>query len=169
MSEPFLGEIRTFGGNFAPTGWAPCDGRLLPIQQYTALFSLLGTTYGGDGKVTFALPDLQGRAPMHWGDGPGLTPRRIGESAGSATVTLLQTEMPAHTHAGGASLSSSSSLSPSGNVLGDAALYAAPPFTTMMSPMAVGVTGGSQPHENRMPYLGVTFIIALQGIFPSRG
>lgn len=169
MSEPFLGEIRTFGGNFAPTGWALCDGRLLSIAQYSALFSLLGTTYGGDGKVTFALPDLQGRAPMHWGSGPGLTPRDIGESAGSSTVTLIQTEMPAHTHAGEASLSSASALSPSGNVLGDAALYAAPPYTTAMSPMAIGVTGGSQPHENMMPYLGVTFIIALQGIFPSRG
>lgn len=169
MSEPFLGEIRTFAGNFAPTNWALCDGRLLSIAQYTALFSLLGTTYGGDGKVTFALPNLQGNAPMHWGDGPGLTPRNIGETTGSTTVTLTSAEMPAHTHQVGASQSSASALSPGGNVLADAALYADPPYTQAMSPLAVGASGGSQPHQNVQPMLALTFIIALQGIFPSRG
>ena len=169
MSEPFLGEIRTFTGNFAPNGWALCDGRVLPIAQYTALFSLLGTTYGGDGKVTFGLPNLQGNAPMHWGDGPGLTPRTIGETDGSSTVSVIVTEMPGHTHLVGASQSSASALSPTDNVLGDASLYAGPPYTQALSPLAFGPAGGSQPHDNRQPYLALTFIIALQGIFPSRG
>ena len=168
MSEPFLGEIRTFGGNFAPHGWALCNGQLLSIAQYTALFSLLGTTYGGDGKTTFGLPNLQGNAPMHWGSGPGLTPREIGETGGSSTVTLTSAELPIHTHQAAASLSSASALSPAGNVLGDAALYAAPQFADTMAPAAVGPAGGSQPHDNMQPSLGLTFIIALQGLFPSR-
>lgn len=169
MSEPFLGEIRTFAGNFAPTGWALCDGRLLPIAQYTALFSLLGTTYGGDGKITFGLPNLQGSAPMHWGDGPGLTPRTIGETGGSSSVTVLVTEMPGHSHLLGASQSSASALSPTDNVLGDTSLYAGPPYTQALAPQALAPAGGSQPHDNMQPYLALTFIIALQGIFPSRG
>jgi len=168
MSEPFLAEIRTFAGNFAPTNWAICDGRILPIAQYTALFSLLGTTYGGDGKVTFALPNLQGYAPMHWGDGAGLTPRSLGEINGSTAVTLLTTEIPAHTHQLTASQSSASSPSPGGNVLADAALYSAPPYPTPMSPISLNVSGGSQPHNNVQPMLALTFIIALQGIYPSR-
>lgn len=169
MSEPFIGEIRTFGGNFAPKGWALCNGQLLPIAQYTALFSLLGTAYGGDGKVTFGLPNLQGSAPMHWGDGPGLTPRNIGEVGGTTSVTLIQPELPAHNHAFEASASAASALSPANNVPADATLYAAPPYTQAMSPSSIGVAGGSQPHENMQPYLAVTFIIALQGIYPSRG
>lgn len=169
MSEPFLAEIRIFGGNFAPKGWALCNGQLLPIAQYTALFSLLGTTYGGDGKTTFGLPNLQGNAPMQWGDGPGLTPRSIGEIGGSPNVTLINTELPAHTHPATASLSSASELRPAGMVLADAALYAAPPLDQRMAPQAIGATGNSQPHDNMQPYLGLTFIIALQGIFPARG
>lgn len=169
MSEPFLGEIRTFAGNFAPRDWALCDGQLLPISRYTALFSLLGTTYGGDGKVTFGLPNLQGAAPMHWGDGPGLTPRSIGESGGSSSVTVLQTELPGHNHPATSTGSDPDQPGPAGNVLGDAAIFAAPPLNQVMAPTTLGLSGGNQPHNNMAPYLAVTFIIALQGIFPSRG
>lgn len=169
MSEPFLGEIRTFAGNFAPKGWAQCNGQLLPIMQYTALFSILGTTFGGDGRVTFGLPNLQGQAPMHWGDGPGLTPRQIGEVGGASAVTLTMTELPGHNHTINASASAASSGSPSGNELAESPLYAGPPYTTAMAPAAVTSAGGSQPHENMQPYLALTFIIALEGIFPSRG
>jgi microcystin-dependent protein len=168
MSEPFLGEIRMFGGNFAPRGWSLCNGQLLPIAQYTALFSLLGTTYGGDGKVTFGLPQLQGNAPMHWGDGPGLTPRQIGEMSGEPNVTVLITEMPSHNHGFTGSASSPDQTSPRSNVLADAAIYANPP-NAALAPQTVGIAGGSQPHNNMMPYLGLTFIIALEGIYPARG
>lgn len=169
MSEPFIGEIRPFAGNFAPKGWALCNGQTLPIARFSALFAILNTTYGGDGRTTFALPNLQGIAPMHWGSGPGLTPREIGETGGSSTVTVLATEMPAHTHAVTGSQSSASALGPAGNVLGDASLYAAPPYTQAMSAQSITVAGGSQPHDNMQPYLGVTYMIALQGIFPPRG
>ena len=169
MSEPFLGEIRTFAGNFAPKGWASCNGGILPIARYTALFSLLGTTYGGDGKTTFALPNLNGNAPMHWGDGPGLSSRALGETGGSTSVTLTAAEMPAHNHPANASLSSGSSPSPAGNALADAPLYASPPLTVAMAAQAVGPAGGSLPHDNMQPYLALTFIIALEGVFPSRG
>jgi microcystin-dependent protein len=169
MTEPFLGEIRTFAGNFAPANWALCDGSLLPINRYTALFSILGTSYGGDGKVTFGLPNLQGSAPMHWGDGPGLTSRTIGESGGSPTVTVLQNEMPAHNHPATSTGSDPDQASPAGNVLGDVPIFAAPPLDQVMAPGSIGLSGGSQPHNNMAPYLAVTFIIALQGIFPARG
>lgn len=169
MSEPFLGEIRTFAGNFAPKDWALCDGRLLSIAQYSALFSLLNTTYGGDGRVNFALPNLNGNAPMHWGDGPGLSPRTIGESSGSASVTLLEAEMPAHSHALIGSQSSASATTPGGNALADAPLYAAPPLNARMAPQAISTAGSSLPHDNMQPYLGLTFIIALQGVYPPRG
>lgn len=168
MSEPFLGEIRTFAGNFAPNEWALCDGRLLSIAQYSALFSLLGTSYGGDGKVTFALPNLNGNAPMHWGDGRGLTPRTIGESSGNASVTLIESQMPAHTHTLVGSQSSASDTAPGGNALADAPLYAAPPLNVRMAPLAVVTAGASMPHDNMQPYLGLTFIIALQGVYPRR-
>jgi microcystin-dependent protein len=168
MSEPFIGEIRTFAGNFAPRGWALCNGQLLSIAQNTALFSLLGTSYGGNGQTSFALPNLQGNAPMHWGDGPGLTPRTIGETGGSATVTLTSAELPSHSHQAMASQSSASELSPSGNALGDAPLYAAPPFGAALAPSAVAPSGGSQPHDNMQPHLGLTFIIALEGVYPAR-
>ena len=171
MSEPFVGEIRTFAGNFAPVGWAFCYGQLIPISQNTALFSLLGTTYGGDGRTNFALPDLRGRAPMHAGSGPGLTPRSLGESGGAETVTVTPAQAPAHSHAFRASSGGANSADPSGNVLANAgakALYAAGAADTPMSAGAVAPAGGEQPHNNLMPYLAVSFIIALQGIFPSR-
>jgi microcystin-dependent protein len=176
MSEPFLGEIRMFAGNFAPRGWAFCNGQVLPIAQNTALFSLLGTTYGGNGQTTFALPNLQGRLPMHWGTGPGLTPRSLGEMSGTESVTLISTQMPAHNHAIEASTNQGDQFSPSGNV--NAVLinsstqqpenmYSGAPNTTM-APSSVGLTGGSQPHDNMSPFLCFSFIIALEGIYPSR-
>jgi microcystin-dependent protein len=154
MSEPFLGEIRPFGGNFAPKGWALCNGQKLSIADNTALFTILNTTYGGDGKITFGLPNLMGNAPMHWGSGPDLTPREIGETGGSSTVTVTSAQMPAHTHAVSGSQSSASALGPGGNVLGDASLYAGPPYTQPMAQPSISVTGGSQPHDNMQPYLG---------------
>jgi len=176
MSEPFLGEIRMFAGNFAPRGWAFCNGQVLSIAQNTALFSLLGTTYGGNGQTTFALPNLQGRLPMHWGTGAGLTPRTLGEMSGTESVTLLSTQMPAHNHAMEASSNQGDQFSPQGNV--NAVLvnsstqqpenmYSAAPNTTM-APQSVGLAGGSQPHDNMSPFLCFSFIIALEGIYPSR-
>jgi microcystin-dependent protein len=172
MANPFLAEIRIFAGNFAPTGWALCNGQLLPISQNTALFSLLGTTYGGDGKSTFALPDLQSSAPMHQGQGAGLSMRYLGEQGGEPAVTLLQSEMPAHAHA----LNGTNQL----QNLPDPAAHAAarananayvqnPGSFTQLSPKAIGVTGQGQAHNNMSPYLALTFIIALQGVFPARG
>src|SRR5438128_2483000 len=173
MSNPFVAEIRIFTGNFAPKGWALCDGQLMPISQNTALFSLLGTTYGGDGKSTFALPDLQGCAPMQAGQGPGLSLRDLGETAGEQTVTLLQTEMPSHTHLPVASNGGGGVLSPANAVwAGDAGRNPAPRFNSaqnvQMSPFATAITGGNLPHNNLPPFLGLTFIIALQGVFPAR-
>ena len=174
MSEPFLGEIRAFAGDFAPNGWALCNGQVLPIVQNTALFSLLGTTYGGNGQTTFALPDLQERIPMHWGNGTALSPRTWGETGGVAAVALLPTEMPAHTHPVQAAAAGGDATSPAGAVFAEALngrvgerLYASTPNTTM-APTAVTSSGGAQPHNNLPPYLVVTYIIALQGIFPSR-
>jgi microcystin-dependent protein len=169
-----VAEIRISGFNFAPTGWAFCDGQLLPISQNTALFSLLGTTYGGDGKSTFALPNLQGRAPMQPGQGPGLSLHDLGESGGTATVTLLQSEMPAHNHVLRANPDIADVQSPgparsmarsqNGNA------YAAPAGqpTVQMAPQALAAAGGDQPHNNMAPYLTANFCIALQGIFPPR-
>lgn len=172
MTDPFIGEIRLFGGNFAPQGWAFCNGQLLPISQNTALFSLLGTTYGGDGRTTFALPDLQGRAPLHPGQGPGLSPRDLGESGGSATVTLLASQIPTHTHAVGASAADAGERSPAGqrfaNDVGSLTSYAAPGSPAPLAPSALGAAGGSAAHNNVQPSLGLTFIIALQGIYPPR-
>jgi microcystin-dependent protein len=173
MADPFVAEIRVVGFNFAPLGWATCDGQLMPLSQNPALFSLLGTTYGGDGKSTFALPDLQGRAPMHPGQGAGLSLRDLGEEGGTETVTLLQNEMPAHTHALSANaLPASASLAAPtqglGRSVGGSAYKASPPATAAMSPQAVGLTGGDSPHNNLMPYLTLNYIIALQGVFPAR-
>ncbi len=174
MSNPFLAEIRIFTGNFAPKGWALCDGQLMPISQNTALFSLLGTTYGGDGKSNFALPNLQGCAPMQAGQGPGLSLRDLGETGGEQAVTLLNTEMPAHSHSAQAA-ASGAVPDPGGNawasgLKGHAALYAASGSTTnvQMNPFGTTISGGNLPHNNMMPYLGLTFIIALQGVFPAR-
>ncbi len=157
MSDPFVAEIRMFAGNFAPRGWALCNGQLLQISQNTALFSLLGTTYGGDGKSTFALPNLQGRAPMHAGSGPGLSPHFLGEEAGVNSVTLLTSEMPSHSHLLLGTNARAGVGSPDGNVLNRG-----------MDPNMVGPSGGSQPHNNMQPYLALTFIIALQGVYPPR-
>jgi microcystin-dependent protein len=168
MSEPFIAEIRIFAGNFAPRGWAFCDGQLLPISQNTALFSLIGTTYGGDGRTTTALPNLQGRAPMHPGNGPGLTARRLGERGGTEAVTLSEAQMPQHTHALEGSRELGDNLNPGGNYLGrGTAMYLPPQNLAAMAPESLAGAGGSQPHNNVQPFLTLTFIIALVGLFPS--
>jgi len=172
MADPFVAEIRIFPFNFAPKGWAWCDGQLLPLSQNTALFSLLGTTYGGNGKSNFALPDLQGRAPMHPGQGPGLSLHDLGETGGSETVTLLESEIPAHSHAVSASQADGNSQTPAGEKLATGVgvgQYAAPGALTQLSPNALAPAGGNQPHNNLQPYLTFYFCIALQGVFPSRG
>jgi len=172
MSNPYLGQITIFGTNFAPKGWFMCNGTALNISQYTALFALIGTFYGGNGTSTFNLPDLRGNFALGQGNGPGLTPRVIGETGGEASVTLLSTELPSHNHsvncaaAGGAT-------GPGGNVFGGGGRgkqpgYAAGPASVALSPNAVGLTGGGQPHENRPPFLVMNFCIAYNGIFPSR-
>ena len=171
MSEPFIGQIVMFGGNFAPRGWALCDGQLLAVSQNDALFSLLGTIYGGDGRTTFGLPDLRGRLPMHWGSGPGLTPRSIGQKGGAETVTLTSNQMPSHTHALQASASNGNTDEPVGNVLADGRrddIYAGGNASVAMNASSVVATGGSQSHNNLQPFQCVNFIIALYGIYPSR-
>jgi microcystin-dependent protein len=174
MSNPFLAEIRIFAGNFAPKGWAQCNGQIVPISQNTALFSLLGTTYGGDGKSNFALPNLQGCAPMHAGQGPGLSLRDLGETGGEQTVTLLQTEMPAHSHTVQCLSSGDANNSPQGNIWAGGGRGAPPIYTSStahnvpMNPLGTSITGGDLPHNNMPPFLGLTFIIALQGVFPAR-
>lgn len=172
MSDSYLGEIRMFAGNFAPLDWAFCDGSLLPIAQYSALYSLIGTTYGGDGQTTFALPDLRGRAPMHQGTGPGLTPRTIGESAGTESVTLIANQASTHNHTAGATSNNGNAVSPANAVwaavtTGDTKYSSAGPDTTMAA-NTLGAAGGSQPHENMQPFLAISFIISLNGIFPSQ-
>ncbi len=172
MSEPFVGEIRMFAGTFAPVGWALCDGQLLAIANNEALFSLLGTIYGGDGRTTFGLPDLRGRIPIHAGSGPGLSPRSLGSKGGSETVTVTAGELPSHTHNVSASASSASSGNPAGNVSANTAptnVYSTSLATAQtMSGAAVSNTGGSRSHTNLMPALCVNFIVALFGIYPSR-
>jgi microcystin-dependent protein len=170
--DQFVAEIRIFPFNFAPTGWALCNGQLLPLSQNTALFSLLGTMYGGDGKVTFGLPNLQGSAPMHAGQGLGLTSRPVGAQGGADSITLLESEMPAHTHGFAASAQPGEDPAAAGHVLArstGASLYqtAASPVVPL-GPQALAPSGGSQPHNNLMPYLTFNFCIALQGIFPPR-
>jgi microcystin-dependent protein len=171
MADPFVAEIRIFPFNFPPKGWAWCNGQLLPLSQNTALFSLLGTTYGGDGKSNFALPDLQGNAPMHPGQGPGLSLHDLGETGGSETVSLLESEIPAHNHAvQGRNLPGNSAV-PVGNTLSNNSFFhdnnpSAP--LVAMSPMALAPAGGDQPHNNMQPYLTFYFNIALQGVFPPR-
>lgn len=170
MSDPFIGNIRIFAGNFAPRGHAFCAGQLLPISQYDALFALIGTIYGGDGQTTFALPDLRGRAPMHFGQGPGLPNYVIGQAFGSETVTLTSAQLPAHTHSLGASSAPGSGAGPAGAVWAQSSAgqnYAASAGTPMNAGL-VSVAGGNQPHENMPPSLAVNFIIALEGIFPPR-
>lgn len=173
MADPFVAEIRIFPFNFAPRGWAWCDGQLLPLSQNTALFSLLGTTYGGNGKSNFALPDLQGRAPMQPGQGPGLSLHDLGETGGSETVTLLESEIPAHSHTVSASAGPANLQAPgSDRVLGRATNAAYRDNVDNLAPMsgaALAPAGGDMPHNNMQPYLTFYFNIALQGVFPPRG
>lgn len=180
MSEPFIAEVRIFAGNFAPRGWAFCLGQELPISQYTELFSVIGTTYGGDGRSTLGLPNLQARTPVHPGAGPGLTPRRLGESSGSPTVTLTEAEMPPHTHALQTATANASTDTPANDVLlaqgagvggrGGASFkaYGAAQNLVAMAPASISGAGGGQAHDNMQPYLAMNYIIALQGLFPSR-
>jgi microcystin-dependent protein len=169
--EPYIGEIRMFAGNFAPRGWALCDGQLLPISQYTALFSILGTTYGGDGRTTFALPDLRGRTPIHAGHGPGLSSRALGQQGGEENHTLTLSEIPPHAHSlrgdsRVASTDSPSNAAPARNAGGIPSYGDSLDVT--MNGNAIQSTGGGLPHNTMQPYLTVNFIIALQGIFPPR-
>ncbi len=172
MAEPFIGQIIMSGFNFAPRGYATCSGQLMSIAQNTALFSLLGTTFGGDGQSTFALPDLRGRAPMHQGQGPGLTPRTMGEEGGSESVTLISTQMPAHTHGLMGFQGQGDQGLPQGNIISGSnqseSIFTNVSPNTVLSPQSIGIAGGSQPHQNMQPYLVTSFSIALEGIFPSR-
>jgi microcystin-dependent protein len=172
VSDQFLAEIRVFPFNFAPTGWATCDGQLLPISQNTALFSLLGTTYGGDGKSTFALPNIDGRAVMQPGQGPGLSLHDLGEMSGEQAVSLLQSEMPAHSHSISAAQADGGDRSPANERFaagtGGIQIYAAPGALTQLAQQTWTQAGGGLPHNNMQPYLTLTFCIALQGIFPPR-
>ena|ERR1700731_917634 len=171
MSNPFLAEIRIFPFNFPPKGWAFCNGQFLPIKQNTALFSLLGTTYGGDGTTNFALPNFQGNSPIHPGQGAGLSLRDLGETGGEDTLTLLISELPAHTHAANCNSGAGDQYGPPGNFwatdAGGNNEYNAT-GTSAMAPGAVGPAGGNQPHNNLQPYLVLNFCIALQGVFPPR-
>lgn len=171
MSEPFLAEIRIVGFNFAPRGWAFCDGQILPINQNQSLYSLLGTTYGGDGRTSFALPDLRGRTPIHFGNGNGLSAYTLGQKSGEENHTLAVNEMPQHAHPVSGSLSQADTPLPAGNTLGTSAsadLYSPANNIQEMSTSEVANTGGGQAHNNMQPFLVVNFCIALQGLFPSR-
>lgn len=174
MAEPFLAEIKIFAGNFAPHGYAFCNGQLLPIAQNTALFSLIGTTYGGDGRSTTALPDLRGRAPMHPGRGPGLTSRRLGEQSGVETVTLTEAQLPNHSHTPRAAEDRGEddepvNAFPAAGTPGAPFYKASPAALVDMAPQALPAVGGGLPHNNMQPYLTLNFIIALVGLYPSRG
>ncbi len=172
--DPFIGEIRMFAGNYAPSNWAFCDGSLLAIRQATALFSLLGTAFGGNGTTTFGLPNLQGRAAMGWGNGPGLTPRNIGETGGAATVTLNSTQNGQHNHAVNCSETTATTSVPTGNIVGGTfttfSIFVPTPDTNTvnMNAQSIGFAGGGQPHNNLQPFLAMSYIIALQGVFPTR-
>ena len=171
MADPFVSEIRIFGFNFAPKGWAFCDGQLLPISQNTALFALLGTMFGGDGKSTFALPDLEGSVPMAQGQGQGLSDRYIGDIGGSETVTLLQSEIPAHNHLLRVSADPATERQPPGQNFAAGVgvqFYDTQNPNANLNPGALAVQGGSLPHNNMQPYLTMGFCIAMQGVFPAR-
>lgn len=175
MSSPFVAEIRIFPYNFAPRGWATCDNQILSIAQNTALFSLLGTTYGGNGQTTFALPDFRNRMPMFWGQGPGLSPRDLGELGGTSNVTLITTEMPAHSHNGLSASTDIDDIQLQANpttyitqVANSKPIYSNGSPTVQMNAQSMLPSGGGQPHSNQQPYLGLLFCIALQGIFPPR-
>jgi len=177
--DPFLGEIKLFAGNFAPRAWAYCDGQLLPISQYSALFSILGTTYGGDGRTTFALPDLRGRVAIHPGTGPGLSTYQLGQRGGAERIQLTVANLPSHTHTATSSTTvnvgdTGGESDPDGQFLGEGDVYTATPAGNKLNDAAVtttttiGMNGGSQSYSNLQPFLGVHYIIALQGVFPSR-
>lgn len=171
MSEPFVGEIRMFAGNFAPRGWAFCDGQLLAISQNDALFSLLGTIYGGDGRTTFGLPDMRGRVPVHAGTGPGLSNRRLGNKSGQEKVGLTVGNLPTHSHQLSASATSADSSLATGKVVGKITggnLYRITGGQQDLNANAITATGGNTPHENLMPYACINYVIALYGIYPSR-
>jgi len=172
MSSPYVGEIRMFGASFAPAGWAFCDGQLMPISQNETLFNLIGTTYGGDGQETFAMPDLQGRVPMHQGQGPGISQNyQMGEKAGVESVTLSTNQIPSHNHAFTVSTATGNAVVPTGNTTGNSGqvtFYALGTAVTNMFAQAITAVGGSQPHENMQPYLAISFIISLFGIFPTQ-
>ena len=171
MADPFIGEIRIFAGNFAPSGWAFCDGQLLAVSQNDALFSLFGTMYGGDGRTTFGLPDLRGRIPIHQGQGPGLTNRRLGEKAGSETSTVSQAEMPSHTHAVRGTSDFAGDTAPANNLPATVAggnLYSDASPGVALAGNSVEASGGGQPHANLMPFKCIHFIVALFGVYPSR-
>lgn len=169
MSEPYVGEIRMFAGNFAPRGWAFCDGQLLAVSQNDALFSLLGTIYGGDGRTTFGLPDLRGRIPIHAGHGPGLSERRLGAKGGEENVTLTVNQLPSHNHPANGAGGGAAQAAPAGNLVGSDRVTM---YGTLLRPDSLGASissvGGSRSHSNLMPFLCVNFIIALVGIYPSR-
>ncbi len=170
MSEPFIAEIRMFGFTFAPKGWADCNGQILSIAQNTALFSLLGTTYGGNGTSTFALPNLQNMIPVGMGQGPGLSQYVLGETSGTTNVTLLSNQMPQHNHSFGSNSGDADATNPASSVparaTGETPFVAGAPNTALST--TIGLVGGGQPHNNLMPYLSVRFCIALQGVFPAR-
>jgi len=170
MSEPFIAEIRIWATNFAPRNWAFCNGQLLPIAQNTALFSLIGTTYGGDGRTTTALPNLQGRVVLHAGRGPGLTERRLGQIGGGSTATLTPNQIAPHDHIARGVDEDASSLDPAGKYFGtsDEDAYRDAGANAAMGTNAIGDTGGGQPHNNMQPYLAINYCIALQGVYPSR-
>lgn len=182
MSEPFLGQLGLFPYSFAPSNWMDCAGQLLPIQQYSALFSLLGVAYGGNGTTNFALPNLQGRVAVGYGNGTGLSPYEIGEATGSGTVTVLQTEMPAHTHPLNATQDQGTTNIPNnddylanvvvpgeiGQPQAQGNVYAPPPATTTMGPASINPAGGNQAHNNMQPYLALRYCISLSGVYPSR-
>ena len=170
MGQPYVGEIKMFGGDFAPNGWLFCQGQLLAIADYNTLFQSIGTTYGGDGQSTFALPNLSGRVPVHQGNGPGLTNRVIGELGGTEAVTLTSQQIPQHTHAAVVSSSAGSTSVPSSSVtlgIADIDLHIIESPSVNMNTATIGNTGGSQPHNNLQPTLAINFIISLFGIFPS--
>jgi microcystin-dependent protein len=168
MADMYVGEIRQFAGNFAPQGWALCNGAILPIAEYETLFTLIGTTYGGNGESTFALPDLRGRLPVHQGSSGGAS-YVMGQAAGTEQVTLISLQMPVHSHTPAAA-GTGGMDNPGGNFWATSGsnAYAQPPGTTMMNPASIAIAGGSQPHDNMHPYLAVTYIIALYGIYPSQ-
>ncbi|WP_299209572.1 tail fiber protein [uncultured Dokdonia sp.] len=178
--DPFLGEIKLFAGNFAPRSWAYCDGQLLAISQYSALFSILGTTYGGDGRTTFALPDLRGRAAIHPGNGPGLSTYRLGQRGGQEQIHLTISNLPSHNHTATSATTvnvgdNNNEDEPDGNFLGTGQVYSSAAAagsklsdSAVTTATTIGMNGGQQPYSNLQPFLGVHYIIALQGVFPSR-